>query len=166
MKNNTKVYYERSRLLLNIFLLFYLYIFFVLVIANLLPRSTFTYFLFLVFGISGICILTLKFSSHILINEEMFRLSIKIPFTLVLLRLKITEIAVAEEADIKCNTYSGRRDIKKTIPCYKSYIFNNGNCLKLTMTNGKVFIMSCSNTDSIISHINFIKGIDKKAGQQ
>ena len=157
MKNNSKVYYETRRLPLNIFLLFYLYIFFVLIIANLLPVSSFTYFLFLFFGILGICILIIKFSSQILINEEMFRLSITIPLKLSLLKLKIKEIAAVEEAKIDSNLYQSHHHLKKIRPYYKSYVFKPGKCIKLTMVNGKVFIISCRNSDRIITRINSYK---------
>ena len=156
MKNNSKVYFETRRLPLNIFLLFYLYMFFVLVIANLLPVSSFTYFLFLFFGISGICILIIKFSSNILINEEMFRLSITIPFKLSLLQLKIKEIAVAEEVEINSHSYRSHHK-KQMKPYYRSYIFKTGKCIKLTTVNGKVFIISCNNADSIMTRINSYK---------
>ena len=158
MKNNSKMYYETQRLPLNVFLLFYLYVFFVLIIANLLPVSSFTYFLFLFLGISGICSLFIKFSTNILINEEVFRLSITIPFKLTLLKLKIKEIVFAEEVEINSNSYKSQHHIKERKPYYKSYIFKKGKCIKLTMMNGKVFIISCRNSDGIISRINFIKG--------
>ena len=142
---------------MNIFLIFYLYVFFVIIIANLLPVSTFTYFLFLILGISGVCILFFKFSSTILINEKMFRLSITIPLKLSLLKLKIKEIAVAEEIEINSHSYRSHRHFKKMKPYYKSYIFKTGKCIKLTTVNGKVFIISCNNTNNIISWINSYK---------
>ena len=157
MKNNSKVYYEMRRLPLNIFLIFYLYVFFVVMIANLLPVSAFTYFLFLIFGILGVCILIIKPSGIILINEEMFRLSITIPLKLSLLKLKIKEIAVAEEIEINSHSYRSHHHLKKMKPYYKSYIFKTGKCIKLTTVNGKVFIISCNNADSIMTRINSYK---------
>ena len=157
MKNSIKVYYETHRLPLNTFLLFYLYVFFVLVIANLLPVSTFTYFLFLFFGVLGIFILFVKFSSNILITEEMFRLSITIPFNLSLLQLTIKDIAVAEEIEINSHSYRRHHHRKEMKPYYKLYIFKTGKCIKLTMVSGKVFIISCNNADSIITRINSYK---------
>ena len=156
MKNNSKVHYETLQLPVNIFLLFYLYIFIVIVIANLLPVSTFTYFLFLFFGISGICILLVKFSGNILINEEILRLSISSPLKLPLLKLKIKEIAAAEEVEINSDFYRNHH-IKKLKRYYKSYIFKTGKCIKLTMVNGKIYIISCKNSDRIISLINSYK---------
>jgi hypothetical protein len=110
----------------------------------------------LFFGISGICILLIKFSGNILINEEIFRLSISSPLKLPLLKLKIKEIAAAEEVEINSDFYRDHRT-KKSKHYYKSYIFKTGKCIKLTMITGKIYIISCRNSDRTISLINSYK---------
>ncbi len=165
MKNTNKVYYETQRLPLNIFMLFYVYIIFIMVIANLLPVTAFTFFLFLIFGISGICILLIKPSSNILINEELFMLSITLPLKLSLLKLRIKEIIVAEEVEINTHSYLSNYHIKKLKPYYRSYIFKTGKCIKLTMANGKVYVISSRNSDNIIARINSLKQVYKDLDQ-
>ncbi len=159
MRNNSEVYFEKSRLPLNIFFLFYLYIFFVLIIANLLPVSVVTYFIFLILGISGIFILFMNFSCLILVNEEVFSISLIIPVKVLLLKLKTKEITVAEEVETD-SLYYQEHQTKKVKPYYKSYVFKTGKCLKLTMSNGKVFIISCKHSDSIITRLNAYKQVN------
>ncbi len=159
MRNNSEVYFEKLPLSLNRFFLFYLYIFFVLIIANSLPVSAITYFLFLIFGISGILILFLNFSCLILVNKEVLSLSLNIPIKILLLKLNTKEITVAEEVEID-SLYYRRHHTKKIKPYYKSYILKKGKCVKLTMSNGKIFIISCRNSNSIITRINAYKQVN------
>jgi antimicrobial peptide system SdpB family protein len=57
MKNKNELNHKAFLSGLNGFLVFYVYVFLMLIVANLLPLTSSTYFLFLSFGIVGICIL-------------------------------------------------------------------------------------------------------------
>ncbi len=159
MRNNGKVYLEKLPISLNRFFLFYLYIFCVLIIANLLPVSALTYFFFLVFGISGISILFMNASCMIFIDEEVFSISLINPVKVLLLKLKTKEITVAQEVEID-SLHDQKYHTKKAGSYYKSYIFKTGKCIKLSMSNGKVFVISCRHSDSIITRLNAYKRVD------
>jgi hypothetical protein len=155
--NNRSVFYHKTYpLRLNVLLLFYVYVFIVLIIANLLPVSVLTYFLFLLFGIIGICILLVRYEYHILIKENTIFISIKIPLKISLLKLKIIEIKTIEEIDTG-SIIDDRYRLKKLKGYYTSYLFDKGAGLRLTMKNGKIFIISCPDAGNIITRINALK---------
>lgn len=59
-ENETRSYYEIHKISLNRLLIFYLYIFLVIIISNLLSVSPYTYSLSFILGISGILIFLIK----------------------------------------------------------------------------------------------------------
>lgn len=156
MKNRKILYHEVHTLQLNVFILFYVYVFFILFIANLLPVSLASYFLFLAFGIIGICILLVKYRYHISIKENSMLLSLTIPFKVLLLELKVKEIEAVEKITIDPLTYYGYGIIKLK-PYYTGYIFTNENGIKLTMDTGQIFVISCTHADHIIARITALK---------
>jgi len=62
-------YNETHSLEINKYLLFYVYVFAILIIANVLPVSQFTYFLFLFLGVAGVSLLVIKFTYTISIKK-------------------------------------------------------------------------------------------------
>ena len=156
MKSRTLLYHEVHPLQLNVFLLFYVYVFFILTIANILPVLQLTYFLFLIFGIIGICILLVRYKYHISIKEKTIALSITVPFKIVLLNLKIKEIKTIEEIKADPPNYTSNRKTQFK-PNYTAYSFTSGTGIKLTMNTGKIFIVSSTQADQIIRYINALK---------
>jgi hypothetical protein len=155
MINNSKQYKQIIPLPVNAYLFFYLYVFVLFIIANILPVSTINYFLFLFFGITGIIILLVKFMYTISIEENKGMLSIIIPFKIALLKLKIKDIKIAEQLTIDALTYSGYGIRKSQAGC--AYVFNKGTAIKLTMKNGKIFIISCADPQEIITCVTSLK---------
>src|SRR5258706_9469347 len=97
MNSHYLPYRETHSLEINRYLLFYIYVFTILIIANVLPVSQITYFLFLFSGILRIGILLIKFTYRITIKENALTLFIKIPFKVRFLNLKIEDIKNVEK---------------------------------------------------------------------
>ncbi len=160
MKNNSSDYIETNQLPFNEYLMFFTYVFFIIIIANILPVTTFTYFLFLAFGFTGIYILLVKFTYSIMINNSLIELLIKVPFKLSLLKIPINEIESIEEVQPDTPDYGDSR-IKKN---YRLYIFGNTNGIKITLLDGEVIIISGIKTKETINRVNKIK--DQRNGYQ
>jgi hypothetical protein len=152
MTNNSKPYKQTVSLPINIYLLFYLYVFLIFIIANVLPVSTGDYFLFLFLGILGLSILLIKFTYSISIDINSGVLSITIPFKIALLKLKIKDIETIDQIIIDHDDYDDY-GLKKSQAC-NAYVFNKGAGIKLVTKNRKVFIFSCSKPAEIVNYIN------------
>jgi hypothetical protein len=152
MSNNNKPYKQTISFPVNIYLLFYCYVFVIFIIANVLPISTISYFLFLVLGIVGLSILLIKFTYSISIDRNSGVLSITIPFKIALLKLKLKDIETTDQIIIDHSNYDGY-GLKKSQAC-NAYIFNKGAGIKLVTKDRKVFIFSCSKPVEIINYIN------------
>ena len=155
MSTKYKRYIEINSLPVNTYLLFYLYVFVIFIIANVLPVSDVNYFVFLFLGITGTSILLIKFRYRISINQNSLMLSIAVPFRVALLELKVKEIKTLEEVVVDPITYR-HTEIKNPNSSY-SYVFNNGNGLKITMLNGKIYTISCTDSRSIVAWVNLLK---------
>jgi len=156
MKNKRILYSETHPVRLNVFLIFYIYVFVVLVGANLLPVSPVTYFLFFILGITGIFILLMRSKYFVLIKENEVILTLTTPFRISLLKLNISEIEAVEKIATHPLSYLNY-GIKKMKPNCTAYLFNEANGVKLTMRNEKTFIFSCSNAGAIMARINELK---------
>lgn len=152
MNNNFIPYRETHVLPLNVYLIFYVYVFAVLMIANILPVSEVTYFLFLFLGITGISIFVIKFTYSVSIKENTIDLSIKIPIRVTLFKLKIEDIEGIEETKTDSFAHAGSLKKGDTV-----YFFKKKDGIKLTMLNGKIFIITGINADRIISRIKSYK---------
>jgi hypothetical protein len=155
MRINAVIYRETNSLRLNTFLIFYLYVVAVIIIANILPVLPLTYFIFIFFGVVGICILLMKYHYQISLNKDSLMLAIKIPFKIVLLKLKVADIKTAEE--INWNNYVSVLGITRIEAGYSAYIFNKKKQVKFTMKNGKIFIVSLDDPQKILGIIYSLK---------
>ncbi|MEO6328977.1 MAG: hypothetical protein ABIO55_08595 [Ginsengibacter sp.] len=153
MSNNYSSYHETHSLQLNVYLFFYVYVFAILIIANVLPAWQINYFVLLFLGIAGIGILVIKLTYSISIEENQIKLSINIPLKIILLKLKIEDIENAEKAKITPLTYPQKRIEKNQI----LYFFKKEDAIKLTTLNGKVFIISGIDSGRIITRIKSYK---------
>lgn len=153
MDNKYVPYIETHRLQLNVYLLFYMYVFVILLIANILPAFTGNYFLFLFLGIAGIAVLFIKGTYTILIKQNMLELSIKIIFKLTLLKLKIEDIESIEEVKIDSLSCT-EKPIKKE---YTFHLFKKEDGIKLSMKDKKVFIISGINVNRLANRIIFLQ---------
>lgn len=147
MNDKSIQYRESHPLRLNVYLLFYVYVFAVIIMANVFPVSELAYFVFLFLGITGMIILVIKFSYSVSIRENTIELSIKIPFKVTLLKLKKEDIKSVEKTNLTSPDYSLQHAKKGPI----IFCFEKGEGIKITMLNGKIFIISGINAEQIIN---------------
>lgn len=147
MKNETPLYYDVHGLPLNTSLLFYVYIFLIIIISNILPVSCYTYFFSFLLGISGILIFFIKPSGKLLISDNTLRLLLKSPFHLSLLTLKIHDITFAEEAEI----YYKLDPYKLFFKNLRRLNSEEEKCIKLSTVDGKIYSIPSRQSKSVVA---------------
>lgn len=147
--NNKYFYKETNTLNVNAFLLFYIYVFIIIIISNVVPRFSLYYFIFLFLGIAGTIILLIKFTYTIAINKNRIEFFIKIPFKIILFKERIADIKQIEKVKSEDVIYSKILKRKN----YNIYNFKKEEGIKLTTSVGKIFIVYGVNADQIIRQI-------------
>lgn len=151
--NSHNSYREKRRLHINVYLLFYIYVFTLLVLANLLPHWQYNYFFFFTLGIAGVSLLILNFKYCISITENDIVLSILVPFKVTLLKLKTEQIKSSEKTTFDANAFPGiLTKMRKGI-----YLFGKKDGVNLLLRNGKMITISGVDVDRIISIIHSFK---------
>jgi hypothetical protein len=156
MKNEPGHYTESHNVSLNVFLIFYVYIMFILIAANLAPVSATGYFIFFPLGLAGLCLLFIRAAYKITVRKNILEISINIFSKIVFLRLDIKKIERVEELKIKDVTSSFK--IAKNSPGSISYLIKTPKAIKVSVPGKKTYIISTADPDRLI---NLIKSINK-----
>jgi hypothetical protein len=154
--NNSQPYRETHTLPLNVYLLFYVYVFVILVLANLLPAWQLNYLLFMVLGLTAISVLFIKFTYSVSVSDNRLAFSINVPFRVALLKLKIEDIINYERIEIG-DIHFPVLTKKKRI-C--NYLFRKEGGIIFRMRNENRIIISGFDAERVISIITSLKAND------
>ena len=156
MKNKPGNYTESHNVSLNVFLIFYVYVMFILIAANIAPVSATGYFIFFLSGVAGLCLLFIRAAYKITVRNNILEISINIFSKIVFQRLDIKKIERVEEMRIKDVTSSFK--IEKNSSGSISYLIKIPKAIKVYMPGKKTYIISTANPDQLI---NLVKSINK-----
>ena len=155
MKSKPIQYAESHNLSLNVFVIFYVYVIFILIVANILPVSAASYFISFLLGLIAFCILFIRVKYKITVRKNILEISIKFFIRIVFQRLDIKEVENIDELGI--NDVKSSFETKKIKPGSISYLIKVPKAVKMDMSNKKSYIISTTNPDQLI---NLIKSIN------
>ena len=156
MENKPGHYTESHNVSLNVFLIFYVYVMFILIAANIAPVSATGYAVFFLLGVAGLCLLFIRAAYKITVRNNILEISINIFSKIVFQRLDIKKIERVEEIRIKDVTSSFK--IEKNSPASISYLIKIPKAIKVYMPGKKTYIISTADPDHLI---NLVKSFNK-----
>lgn len=146
-------YFESHKLPLNNFLIFYVYVIFLFIIANIVKVSAANYVVFFLLGLPAIGLLFIRATYKISVRNNRLETSIKIFIKIVFQSLDINEIESLEE--LKKDDINSPAKIIKLKPLSLVYL-NMPKAIKVQTPGKKTYLISTANPEQLI---NFIKSI-------